>query len=68
MKRFFLVLAVGVLMAVMLVAMAAPAFAAKPQNPGNQGCKGFQGAALQNNGQAFQHDQGNAAPPIQCVV
>jgi len=32
MKRIFLVLAVGALMAVMLVAMAAPAFAERP-NP-----------------------------------
>ena len=30
MKRIFLVLAVGALMAVMLVAMAAPAFAERP--------------------------------------
>ena len=35
MKRIFAVLAVGVLMAVMLVALAAPAFAAKPDyHPG----------------------------------
>lgn len=40
MKRFFLVMAVAALMAAMLVAMAAPAFA-KPNPFGNHYCHEF---------------------------